>query len=109
MHCPKFIDSTRECRKDIESLPTDTLVFCTTERYLECPFYILLEKKGPACENIPICVVFKNFCLGDFEAFVKITKDYCLTEKNVECKRYIIKKSGQKPPDDLLPDGTSLK
>lgn len=109
MDCPKFQDYSRSCMTDVEHLPLDVIDFCASELHKECPFYILLEKTGISCENLQQCVAFRFFGYGSFENFRDMTKKYCLSENKINCQRYIIKKSGVKPPDDLLPDGTKVK
>lgn len=109
MTCPLFIDFTRDCLTKIKHIPRDTFDFCTTERYSECPFFRTINNIGEHCEFIENCVIYARFAVGDFNEFVSMTKAYCLTCENVNCKRYQIRKSGQKPSPDLLPDGSLLK
>ena len=109
MSCPLFVDYTRECTKEIEKLPLDTFDYCTTDRYVDCPFYLLINKKITSCGNIKSCPVYSWFRVGGFQEFIKITNQYCLSDNFIYCKRYILKKSGLKVPDDLFPDGSRIK
>ncbi len=109
MSCPLFVDFTRECIKEVEFTPTDTTEFCATEKYVDCPFYRLLIKKGDVCKNIGKCPAFKNFQVGDFNKFVEISNRFCTSKNHVSCKRYITKESGQPVPISLHPDGSFVK
>lgn len=109
MECPFFIDYTRECLKEIETLPADTLTLCTTERYVDCPFYRRIKKIGFVCEFVSGCPAYESLQVGHFEEFVVISKQYCLSENNLKCQRYILRKQGQPVPKELLPDGTTRK
>ena len=104
--CPLFIDFTRECIKERMSLPANTLEFCTTERYVDCPFYRSIKKVGFVCECVSGCPAYESLMVGDFEEFVVITKRYCLSENKLNCQRYILKKQGKPVPKELLPDGS---
>ncbi|MDD5495785.1 MAG: hypothetical protein PHP46_01635 [Candidatus Omnitrophica bacterium] len=110
MNCPMFIDYTRECVEHVKIVPeVNTFKFCTTEHHKECPFYKTIKKIGVVCEYISTCVIYKRLSIVDFDKFMETTKKYCLSKDSVNCQRYITKKSGKTPPDDLLPEGTSLK
>lgn len=108
--CPMFVDYVRECSKHIGIVPeVNTVELCTTEKYTTCPFYKSLSKSCPVCELLDRCPIFKELSNKDFDTFVQITEDYCLSEKKMDCERFKIKKSGDKPPPDLMPDGSKLK
>ncbi len=108
MNCPKYVDFTRECLKEIQILPLASLEFCMNGRYSECPFYLIVAKKAPMCEYCIKCALFNYYRAEDSEKFLKTTAEYCFSSNNINCKRYIMRKSGEKPPDDLCPDGTFL-
>jgi hypothetical protein len=109
MPCPMFINCTRECIKKIKYTPSDTLQWCVSEKFEECPFYRQINGIGILCENIESCPTYEYFAIGDFEEFLKMTKEYCLSENNTACRRYQLKKAGQKPPAEMLPDGKMRK
>lgn len=109
MECPLFVDYTRECLKEVVSLPADTLVFCTTGRYKDCPFYRSIKKIGFVCECVIGCPAYESLKVGDFEQFVVIANQYCLSENSRNCKRYILKKQGKPVSKELLPDGSTIK
>lgn len=109
MECPLFVDCTRECMTEVASLPADTLEFCTTERYVDCPFYRRVKKIGLVCECVSGCPAYDFLKVGDFEEFVLIAKQYCLSENNRQCQRYILRQQGKPVPQDLLPDGSKRK
>lgn len=109
MPCPKYVDNQRLCIKETKVLPADTLAYCATERFVECPFYIMLEKTGPVCEFAQGCQAFQHMQVGDFQEFVKITREYCLSAGKVHCKRYQLRKAGSKVPLDLHPDGRIIE
>jgi hypothetical protein len=109
MECPLFVDFTRECIKEVASLPADTLEFCTTERYVDCPFYRSIKKVGFFCECITGCPTYESFKASDFKEFVMMSKRYCLSENNLHCHRYILKKQGKTVPRELRPDGSIHK
>ncbi len=102
--CPMFIDNTRECIKEIEFLPSNTLDFCLNSKFADCPFYKII-KKEKVCENISKCPMFRHFEVQQFDAFVRISNAFCTSKNYPKCQRYQLKKSGQKVPDDLMPDG----
>jgi len=109
MNCPMFIDFSRECLKKIEFLPQNTFDYCASDKYKECPSFRTINNIGVKCEYIKACVAYKYFGVSDFEKFAEITKSYCLSENNIKCERFKIKKSGETPPEDLLPDGSKKK
>ncbi|MEM2954920.1 MAG: hypothetical protein QW625_03170 [Candidatus Nanoarchaeia archaeon] len=105
MPCPKFIDNTRECIKEIDFVPLNTFKFCTTNKYKKCPFYLILSGNKDICENIRKCPFFRRFTLYDFDKFVEISNKYCTSKNHIKCKRYILKKQGKEVPENLHPDG----
>jgi hypothetical protein len=108
--CPMFSDYVRECMKHFSIVPeVNTVEFCTTEKYTDCPFYKSINKLCPVCEMLDRCPIFKHLSIKDFDKFVQVTKDYCLSEKKMACERLNIFKSGDMPPPDLMPDGSKLK
>lgn len=109
MPCPKYVDNQRMCIKETGVLPADTLAYCATEKYVECPFYKMLEKTGPVCEFALGCQAFQHLQVGDFDEFVRVALRYCLSPGNVDCKRYRSRKAGKKPPSHLHPDGRSIE
>ncbi|MDD2654058.1 MAG: hypothetical protein PHI86_03005 [Candidatus Omnitrophica bacterium] len=106
--CPLFVDFVRECTKEIVCLPQDTFDYCTTEKFTNCPFYLLIYKKVTGCEYMRKCPVYAQFKSGDFDKLIEITKQYCLFDKFLYCKRYALEKAGMKVPVELLPDGSTL-
>ena len=109
MECPFFVDYTRECIKEMAVLPGDTLGFCTSDRYVDCPFFRSIKKIGFVCECVAGCPAYEFLKIGDFKQFLIITSQYCLSENNLNCKRYILRKQGQPVPKELLPDGSKIK
>jgi hypothetical protein len=57
------------------------------------------------CKYLEHCPIWEN--LADNLKFVWI-KIYCQGDKQSECKRKEIVDAGDKPPSELLPDGTML-
>ena len=108
MGCPMFIDYVRECVDDIENLPGETITFCDSDNYTNCPFYLKSQNKSSTCKNISNCHFFNNFSMESFQDFINITKNYCLSLKHVECVRYTLRESGEKVPDNLSPDGNII-
>lgn len=106
MSCNFFVDYTRECCTRIKHLPANTFNFCTTDRYLQCPFRIFLEqdKKAKWCNYIDKCNFFNGFNVHDFEVFANIAKKFCLSENHSKCRRYNLKESGKDVPSDLSPE-----
>ncbi len=109
MSCPYFKDYTRECWEKIGELPVDTFYFCDSEKYIDCPFYIKIEKTKNICKNVDNCEAFKFFKSINFDEFLKITTIFCLSDNSINCKRYILKDSGKEVPLDLHPDGSKIE
>ena len=109
MNCPMFVDFVRECSNKIGFIPNDTYTHCTNDSYKDCLFYKAINNISYHCENIFKCPAFKYFGMNNFKKFEEITQKYCLSENNQNCARYKIKKSGQIPPPNLLPDGNSIE
>ena len=109
MNCPMFIDYTRECLKGIGFLPSNTLDYCQTDKYKECPFFKTLNNIGVHCECIEKCNAYKYFGIHDFIKFTEIAEKYCLSENKINCERFKLRKSGKEVPVNLLPDGSWVK
>jgi hypothetical protein len=109
MACPLFVDSTRECRKDIESVPANTFSYCMTQMHQDCPFFLILKGDGKICENVRRCAFFRSYTFGEFSEFVRIANDFCTNEKHTECARYKLKAGGREVPADLHPAGGQSK
>lgn len=109
MNCPMFIDYTRECLEKIGFLPGNTLDYCETDKYKECPFFKTLNNIGLHCECIEKCNAYQYFGIHDFDKFAEIAKEYCLSENNINCERFKLRKSGKEVPGNLLPDGSWVK
>jgi hypothetical protein len=110
MQCPMFVDYARECQYKVGFLPLDTSSYCSTEKYKQCPFYLAIKGIVHACKYLKQCPAFEHFKALDFDAFIKIANKYCLSEKeNLNCKRFKIRKIGDVPPSDLMPDGSMFK
>jgi len=109
MACPKFIDNTRECIKEIYFFPASTFDFCTTEAYKRCPFYLILSGEKNVCKNVKKCPAFKNFTLSNFEQFVSMANQYCVSENHKNCQRFLLKEKGEEVPINLHPDGHFVK
>jgi len=110
MHCPKFIDFTRECQYEIGVLPLDTRYFCSTYEYRKCPFYKAIHNIGYYCKYLIIYPASEHFKVDNFDEFVQIASEYCLSkENNARCARFKIRRAGKKPPVNLLPDGSIFK
>lgn len=108
MTCPLFVDFTRECIEEIESIPPNTFSFCTTKNFSKCPFYIVLREKRSVCKNIKNCPFYKELSIGDFNEFSHIANKYCLSKNPATCARYKENEAGNTPPLRLHPDGTLL-
>ncbi|MBU1083532.1 MAG: hypothetical protein KKG84_00430 [Candidatus Omnitrophica bacterium] len=107
MDCPMWIDFTRTCGETIGFSPDDTLDFCSTDSYIDCPFYRALNDIGYHCEYLSSFLAHEHFKVCDFREFAQIAKGYCLSEKNnLSCERYKMRKKGETPPSNMLPDGT---
>ncbi|MBU1045041.1 MAG: hypothetical protein KJ915_11660 [Candidatus Omnitrophica bacterium] len=105
-----FVDYTRECQYKIGFLPLDTSLYCSTEKYKQCPFYIAINQSGHVCKYLNQCPSFEHFKAENFDDFVSIAYKYCLSEKNNNnCKRFKIRKRGDMPALDLMPDGSMFK
>ncbi len=109
MHCPKFIDFTRECLEEIKIIPNNTFKYCTTKKHKDCPFFRILNNEKGICEHVKHCYFFNNFEIHDFDGFAKISDEYCTGENHEKCKRYILSKKGEKVPNDLSPEGMIIK
>lgn len=110
MQCPMFVDYARECQYKIGFLPVETNKYCSTEKYKQCPFYIAINELGYVCKYLKQCPAFEHFKTVNFDDFVDIANTYCLSEKNNHnCKRFKIRKRGDMPPFDLMPDGSMFK
>jgi uncharacterized protein YlzI (FlbEa/FlbD family) len=105
MTCPKFVDFTRECIKDIEFVPVNTMKLCSGEDYVKCPFFLILNNDPIVCKNISKCPAFKNFNLEVSEDFLKISGKFCTSKGHKNCQRYILKEKGEEVPKNLHPDG----
>jgi hypothetical protein len=105
MGCPKFVDNTRECIAAVEFVPPDTLDFCTTEKYRNCPFYLIITGKKEVCVNIKKCPAFKKFSLYEADKFIDMCNKFCTSKNHVSCQRFIRKMKGEEVPVTLHPDG----
>ncbi len=102
-----FVDFTRECVGKVGFEPSaDTYDYCQADKYLKCPFFKTIKNIGTHCDCLEKCAAYNHFKIYDFKKFVKIADEYCLSENNVNCARYKMRKSGQAPPEDLMPDGS---
>ncbi len=110
-YCPMYVDYVRECMDYIRIVSkVCTMKFCIgEEKYDNCPFYRTVNKIGCVCEMVSICPIYKEFSYKNFDKFMVFTKNYCLSENNINCERLKIKKAGNAPPIDLLPDGTKFE
>jgi len=108
MNCPLYIDSCRECRDEIGFIPENTLGYCQSEKYKDCPFFKTINKIGIHCECVKKCPTYRHFKIYDFEKFVAMANKYCLSENIPNCERFKLRKAGKDVPEDLLPDGTKL-
>jgi hypothetical protein len=107
MSCPKLIDNTRMCLKEVNFAPPNTFSLCTSEKHKTCPFYLLLTDEM-VCKNIKCCPAFKRFSMFDTQQFLDITHKYCVSEKNhTTCQRYILKEAGDPVPLELNPNGST--
>jgi hypothetical protein len=113
MVCPLYIDYTRECISEIKVYPKNInqgiLNFCSSKKYLDCPFYKILVVKKNICENILNCSLYKKFQIGDFEKFVEFSNEYCTSKNYLKCKRYIMNKKGLTSPTNLHPNGKIIE
>lgn len=108
MGCPMYVDYARECRNKVGFLPENTLGYCQTEKYKDCPFFKTINNIGFHCECIEKCDAYRYFKVYDFEKFVAVAEKYCLSTNNVNCERFKLRKAGKEVPADLSPDGTKL-
>ena len=46
MNCPLFIDFIRTCIEKCGFIPQDTMEYCISERFQECPVYKEINAKG---------------------------------------------------------------
>ncbi|MFH1062463.1 MAG: hypothetical protein V1747_06210 [Candidatus Omnitrophota bacterium] len=110
MQCPMYVDYSRDCQYKIGFLPLDTGLYCSNDKYTQCPFYIAINGLGHVCKYLKQCPTFEHFKAENFDAFIEIANKYCLSEKNNNnCKRFKIRKRGDIPPFDLMPDGSMIK
>jgi hypothetical protein len=104
-----FVDYVRECMDFITLVKEiNTTLYCASEQYQNCPFYKSIKKIGCVCEMVSVCPMYKNLSIRDFDRFKEICRNYCLSDNNVNCVRYKMRKSGNTPPPDLMPDGGML-
>lgn len=112
MKCPLYVNAFRTCKKQ---LPFDapnwvnTFKYCITEEYRECPFFIGINKTGNFCEYFLNCPECKGCKLHAAQGFDEMIKKYCFCKNNVNCMRFKLKKSGEKLPCNLMPDGRKLE
>lgn len=109
-NCPLFVDFTRECIQKIGYMPNDSMFkFCSSSSYVKCPLYRALNNVGNHCEYVYSCVVFRYYGTRNIDKFLEVTQKYCLADTQMGCARYRMKKKGQSPPPDLLPDGGKIE
>ncbi len=107
MKCEMFVDYTRECIKNIGFVPQAyTYDYCQTDKHIECPFFKAIKNIGLHCDCLEKCASYNHFKVYNFEKFIEIANAYCLSENSANCARYKMRKSGQTPPEGLLPDGS---
>lgn len=58
------------------------------------------------CKYLETCVVHEYIELGAIDKVYE--REYCFGEFTV-CKRFQIRETGTQPPEELLPDGKSIK
>lgn len=117
MHCPNFVDYTRECLKKYPTLTRyESFMKCETEDHQRCIFYHILRSDF-RCEYLDSCLkmfpdeipTFLLLISRDKSIYDFITKpvhDYCLSKENhIRCARHKIKAEGKTPPQGLNPDG----
>lgn len=110
MHCSMWVDFVRECGMKIGFMPEYTYEYCSTEKFIECPFYRTIKNIGYHCKYLEKCPAYEHFQIGDFHKFVLIAHQYCLSEtNNCKCERFKLRESGETPPPDLLPSGEIIK
>lgn len=110
MYCPNYIEFERSCQLKLGNITLDTTFFCATSRFKECPFYKTLNNIGYTCYYLKNAPAFDHFPAVDFEKFVEMANKYCLSKKNNKnCARYKLRKKGDHPPSNLLPDGSFFK
>lgn len=108
MGCPYFKDFVRECSARISMVPEiNTMFFCSTNAFCECPFYHLLQNIGPLCKYVKDCSLFHSLSIHNFDLFRTITKSYCLSLNCSSCRRNIVKSAGGDVPKNLMPDGST--
>ena len=109
MQCPMWVNNTRKCETKIGSPSVDTLMFCTTNRYAECPLYRILNHIGFHCEYLDKCQACEYFRICDFDIFTKAAKKFCLSKKNRDkCARYKLRKQGIIPQLNMHPNGSII-
>jgi len=110
MQCPMFVDYSRECQYEIGFLPLDTTAYCCNEKYKKCPFYLAINNLGYVCKYFKHCPAFEHFKAENFDDLIEIANKYCLSEKNnSNCKIFKIRKRGDMPAFNLMPDGSIFK
>ncbi len=113
MGCPLFKDYTRECIAEIgiypENLTKKILLFCQTDKFVECPFYKILKTKLEVCKNIKNCPAYRNFQKQDFDEFVEISNKYCTSLGYKKCERYVLSKAGKKVSPCMHPNGECIQ
>ncbi|MCK5288334.1 MAG: hypothetical protein KAJ79_04670 [Candidatus Omnitrophica bacterium] len=109
MECPMRVNYSRMCEIKTGSRSMNTLVFCTTNRYTECPLYRIFNNIGFHCEYLDKCQACEYFRICDFDIFTKAAKKFCLSKKNRDkCARYKLRKQGIIPQLNMHPNGSII-
>ena len=110
MGCPMWVDYVRECGLKIGFLPENTMDFCDTDKYVDCPFYRTLNDIGFHCEYLESCQAYEHFRIHNFTTFVDMAKKWCMSESGPgNCQRYKMRQAGQVPAPEMLPDGSLIE
>ncbi len=108
MKCPLFSELlARSCSEKLGKIPYNTLDYCKSTLYAECPFFRIVYNIHPMCELLKSCKGLERMKeVYDFENFTQNLNTYCLSDNHVLCKRYVAYRKKERPQDNLLPDGS---
>mgnify|MGYP001816842645 CR=1 FL=1 len=107
--CPLFNERGRLCMDVLPFVPQgfQTLQFCLTSQYAQCPFFKYVNNPTIYCEYFKNCSICERFVKTEFEAFVELAETWCLSHFR-QCARREKRNRGEIPPPNLLPSGDAL-
>jgi hypothetical protein len=110
--CPLFVDYVRECADrfgDVSREIHTILPFCTSEEHKTCPFFRYIDDPSQCCPDFIQCDMCRYYKDKNFKKFLEVSNTWCLCANFVNCARHKTRESGEIPPDNLFPDGSTLE